>query len=319
MLSRVADSLYWMSRYLERAEHTVRILDVNMGLMLDRSNTSAERRWKRVLVALGSPENAPWGGDYNALVSTLTYDPQCGGSITSCIASARENARQVRDEISSEQWQHLNGIYHRITRRSSRDVLESTQEFMLAVMDGVHLLQGTTDSTMSHNDGWHFIQLGRYIERATATASLLLIYHQEILSLEEDVSDGQQYLEWIGLLRSCTAFEAYCQAYTAELTQDRILEFLLLNQKFPHSLLYSVDSLCEALAAIQLATGRSSVEELNRVAGRLRSSLTFAEISEILHQDTTAYLENILLQCRQIHDLIYRFYIHYSVESALSM
>ncbi len=319
MLSRVADSLYWMSRYLERAEHTVRILDVNMGLMLDRSNTSAERRWKRVLVALGSPAGAEWDGDYNALVSTLTYDPQCAGSITSCIAMARENARQVRDEISSEQWQHLNSIYHHVTQRAPRDPVSNAQEFMLAVMDGVHLWQGATDSTMSHNDGWHFIQLGRSIERATASANLLLIYHREILSMEEDVSDGQQYLEWIGLLRSCTAFEAYCQTYTAELTQDRILEFLLLNQKFPHSVLYSVDSLCQALAAIQQVTGRSSVEALNRVAGRLQASLNFAEISEILNQDTAAYLQNILLQCRQIHDLIYSFYIHYSVEAALSM
>ncbi len=319
MLSRVADSLYWMSRYLERAEHTVRILDVNMGLMLDRSNTSAERRWKRVLIALSNPVNAQWEGDYNGLVSTLTYDANCGGSITSCIVNARENARQVRDEISTEQWQHLNSLFHHVTQRAPLDGVLGAPEFMLAVMDGVHLLQGATDSTMSHHEGWHFIQLGRYIERAAATANLLLIYHLEILGLEEDVNDGQQYLEWIGLLRSCTAFEAYCQAYTAELTQDRILEFLLLNQRFPHSLLYSIDSLCQALVAIQQSTGRRAVEELNRVAGRLQASLHFAEISEILHQDTAAYLQNILQQCRQIHDLIYTFYIHYSVESALSM
>ena len=172
---------------------------------------------------------------------------------------------------------------------------------------------------MTHGEGWQFIQLGRYIERATATANLLSIYHGEILSLDDDVSDGQHYLEWIGLLRCCTAFEAYCQAYTAELTQDRILEFLLLNQRFPHSLRYSIDSLRQALVAIQQATGRHSVEALNRVAGRLQASLNFSEITEILSQDTASYLHNILQQCRQIHDLIYRFYIHYSVEAALAM
>ncbi len=319
MLSRVADSLYWMSRYLERAEHTVRILDVNMGLMLDRSSTSAERRWKRVLIALGNPKNAEWDGDYNRLVHTLTYEDHSDGSITSCIVGARENARQVRDEISSEQWQYLNRIYHHVNQPSPENSVLGAPDFMLAVMDGVHLFQGVTDSTMAHGEGWQFIQLGRNIERATATANLLSIYHREILSLDEEVSDGQQYLEWIGLLRSCAAFEAYCQAYTADLTQDRILEFLLLNQRFPHSLRYSIDSLRQALDAIRQSTGRHSIDELDRVAGRLQASLNFVEISEILYQDTRAYLHNILLQCRLIHDLIYRFYIHYSIEAALAM
>lgn len=319
MLSRVADSLYWMSRYLERAEPTVRILDVNMGLMLDRSSTSAERRWKRVLIALGNPKDANWEGDYEHLVHTLTYDGQIHGSITSCIILARENARQVRDEISSEQWQQLNRMYHYVTQQDPQGGLHGVPDFMLAVMDGLHLFQGVTDSTMIHGEGWHFIQLGRYIERATATANLLGIYQLEILGTDEDVSDGQQYLEWIGLLRSCTAFEAYCQAYTAELTQDRILEFLLLNQRFPHSLRYSINSLRQSLITIQQTTGRHSVDELNRVAGRLLASLDFVEISEILYQDTAVYLHNILQQCRQIHDLIYRFYIHYSVEAALAM
>ncbi len=110
MLSRVADSLYWMSRYLERAEHTVRLLDVNMGLMLDRSSTSAEGRWLRVLAALGNPEEIEWRGDYNQLVRALTFDADNRASITACIVSARENARQVRDELSTEQWQRLNRL-----------------------------------------------------------------------------------------------------------------------------------------------------------------------------------------------------------------
>src|SRR6202021_157714 len=112
MLSRVADSLYWMSRYLERAEHTVRMLDVNMGLMLDKSSTSAEGRWKRVLGALGNPEQVAWDNDYYRLVHTLTFDADIPASVTSCLIEARENARQVRDEISSEQWQQLNRMYH---------------------------------------------------------------------------------------------------------------------------------------------------------------------------------------------------------------
>ena len=119
MLSRVADSLYWMSRYLERAEHTVRMLDVNMGLMLDKSSTSAEGRWKRVLAALGNPKGVNWQNDYYQLVHSLTFDAEIPASVTSCLIEARENARQVREEISSEQWQQLNRMYHWVIQPQS--------------------------------------------------------------------------------------------------------------------------------------------------------------------------------------------------------
>lgn len=319
MLSRVADSLYWMSRYLERAEHTVRMVDVNVGLMLDRSSTSAERRWKRVLVALGNPADIVWEGDYERLITRLTYDDTADASVASSIVAARENARQARDEISSEQWQQLNKMYHYVTQTWTAENVPRSNEYALAVTDGLYLFQGVTDSTMTHGEGWHFIQIGRYIERASATANILDVYQQEVFSSGKECREGEQYLEWIGLLRSCAAFEAYCHIYTAELSQDKILEFLLLNQKFPHSLRYAVDGLRQALQAVQNASGRHAVDELNRVAGRLQASLSFVEVHEVLDQDTAVYLHNVLRQCRQIHDLIYRYYIHYSVEAALAM
>lgn len=319
MLSRVADSLYWMSRYLERAEHTVRVVDVNLGLMLDRSGTSAERRWKRVLVALGSPRDLVWEDNYEPLVDKLAYDDATPASVTSCIVSARENARQARDEISSEQWQQLNKMYHYVTQATPAEGTNKLAEYAVAVTDGLYLFQGVTDSTMTHGEGWHFIQVGRSIERATATANILDVYEHEVFNRQKEYKEGEQYLEWIGLLRCCTAFEAYCHVYTAELSQDRILDFLLLNQKFPHSLRYSVDGLIQGLEAIQSATGRHAVDELNRAAGRLQASLSFIEVHEVLEQDTAAYLHNVLRQCRLVHNLIYRYYIHYSVEAALAM
>jgi uncharacterized alpha-E superfamily protein len=320
MLSRVADSLYWMSRYLERAEHTVRLLDVNMGLMLDHSSTSAEGRWKRVLAALGNPEGVTWEGSYHQLVDSLTFDPGIPASITSCLIAARENARQVRDEISSEQWQQLNRIYHQITRQQRDSISDpGLAEFLPAVIDGIHLFQGVTDTTMSHGEGWHFIQMGRYLERASATANLLDLYQSVISTTPEDVAEGRLYHEWVGLLRICTAFEAYCKVYTADLTQERILEFLLLNGEFPHSLRYSIDCVRQALLAVERLSGRPAVDPLTRVSGRLQASLNFVEISEVLSQDIAAYLQGILQQCWQIHNLMYRFYIQYSVEAALAM
>ena len=320
MLSRVADSLYWMSRYLERAEHTVCLLDVNMSLMLDRSATSDEGRWKRVLAALGHPKDVSWEDDYYQIVHSLTFDPDIPASITSCLMAARENARQVRDEISSEQWQQLNRMYHRATARTHGNGMEnSLSEFLPAVLDGVHLFQGVTDTTMSHGEGWQFIQMGRYLERAAAIANLLDVYHAEIFITSEEAAEGALDREWVGLLRCCTAFEAYCKVYTADLAADRILEFLLLNSEFPHSLRYSIDCVRQSLQAVQQLSGRQHAEELGRVSGRLQASLDFVDVDEILAQDAATYLHGILQQCRMIHELIYKYYIHYSVEAALAM
>src|ERR1700722_8944739 len=148
MLSRVADSLYWMSRYLERAEHTVRMLDVNMGLMLDKSSTSAEGRWKRVLAALGNPQDVRWENDYYQLVHSLTFDPDIPASVTSCLIEARENARQVRDEISSEQWQQLNRMYHW--------VIQPHSEFGLNTRRGVFSpRRDRWGSPLPGGDGYH--------------------------------------------------------------------------------------------------------------------------------------------------------------------
>jgi uncharacterized alpha-E superfamily protein len=319
MLSRVADNLYWMSRYLERAEHAARLLDVNLNLMLDESASGADRRWRRVLAALGNPPNLAWSGDAYQVAQILTFDPGHRSSITACVTAARENARQVREEISTEQWQRLNFLFHQVTRRKPNetdDVLPS--DFLLAVIEGVHLFEGVTDSTMSHGEGWQFIQVGRYIERACATATLLGLYHREFWGLVDQTPEASEYLEWTGLLRCCTAFEAYCKVYTADLSPDRILEFLLLNPEFPHSVRYSIDCLQRALEAIAGEGGRSRAVQLSRLAGRLQASLSFGQISEILSQDVGAYLQSILRQCREIHETIYELYVNYSIHTALA-
>ena len=318
MLSRVADSLYWMSRYLERAEHTVRLLDVNMSLMLDRSGTTVEKRWNRVLTALGHTPEAAWTGDHFQLVQALTFDGENEASIRASIVMARDNARQVRDELSTEQWTQLNRLYHQVTEPAGYGGEVHLEEFLPAVLDGLHLFQGITDTTMSHGEGWQFIQTGRALERAFATVKLLDIYSGDLLETNDEENDGYNYLEWIGLLRCCTAFEAYCRVYTADLSHDRILEFLLLNPEFPHSVRYSIESLSEALNAMQQANGRAQAEGLMRLAGRLQATLSFVEINEILEQNPAKYLHDVLYQCKQIHGQIYRYYIQYSVQAALA-
>jgi uncharacterized alpha-E superfamily protein len=318
MLSRVADSLYWMSRYLERAEHTVRMLDVNFAMTLDRSVTSEDTRWRRLLVALGHSAEA-WDGDSHALVHALTHNERRENSVKYCIA----NAREMREEISSEQWLQLNRLYHLVNDQSQSDNAALSEDFLAAVLDGLHLFQGVTDTTMSHGEGWQFIQIGRSIERASSVATLLKLHEVTTPSSASGANDqlvgSHRFLEWIGLLRCCVAFEAYCNVYTADLVESQILEFLLLNKDFPHSVRYSVESLRSALLALEHESGRLAPQELVRVSGRLQSALQFVEISDVLLGGVDDFLHMVISECACIHRLIYRDYIHYSVETALAM
>jgi uncharacterized alpha-E superfamily protein len=323
MLSRVADSLYWMSRYIERAEHTTRLLDVNLNLMLDESASSADHRWQRMLRALGSPKQVQWTGDPYALTQALFFDPGFAGSILSCVTAARENARHVREQISTEQWQRLNSLYLRLTRpEMGNDGIANyaqPQDSLGQVMNAVHQFQGVSDSTMSHGEGWHFIQVGRYIERASATALLLEAYHEDLWAFPDRMTEGNEYLEWMGLLRCATAFEAYCKVYTADVTPDRVLEFLLLDEEFPHSVRFSIDTMQRALDAIEGGgEGRSRAEPLHRLMGRLQSSLRYSSVEEIVAGDIVAYLRGIQRQCGDVHNMIYQLYIDYSIQAALA-
>ena len=327
MLSRVADSLYWMSRYLERAEHTTRLLDVNLNLMLDEPSTIADRRWQRVLQALGAPRKIQFEGDAIALTRRLTFDSTNPASVLACIISARENARHVREQISTEMWQRLNSLYLQVTRPEMQSDMhaeallqqnEGPIEFLGQVMEAVHQFQGVTDSTMSHGEGWQFIQVGRFMERASATAMLLEAYQPELWTRGEPMPDSNEYLEWMGLLRSATAFEAYCKVYTADLTPEWIIEFLLLDAEFPHSLRFSIDAMQHALEMVQDLSGGVRGDKLMRISGRLRATLSYSSVEEILGGDVVHYLRDIQRQCREIHNAIYELYVDYSIQAALA-
>jgi len=319
MLSRVADSLYWMCRYLERAENTARQLDVTLGLMLDTGGASAELRWQRLIGALGKPEGLEWNGDLEAMARQLVFDNLNHAAVTFCVNGARDNARQVREEISSEQWQRLNRLYHQIhSKHALSQFRASINDSLTSVLDGIHLFKGVTDTTMIHGQGWQFMRLGRYLERAYATATMLEVHQEWMFSPGERDHSSYHYLELVGLLRCSTSFEAYCQVYSADVAPDRVLQFLLLNRDFPHAIRYCVDGLRDAILGIQIQGGRRAPEELTAGIGRLHAMLGFTTIEEIMHGDIAAFLHAIREQCLRIHELIYRYYVHYSIQSALA-
>jgi uncharacterized alpha-E superfamily protein len=308
MLSRVADSLFWMSRYLERAEHTARVLNVQLNLMLERGAGTDDRHWRRVLRSLGIEA----AEDLEALEfsRSLLHSTRSPSSIVSSIIAARENARQVREQISSEMWEQLNRLFHEVKRA---DDTGDVRDFLEAIKEGAHLFQGVTDSTMTHGEGWQFIQAGRYLERSVAVAMLVGVHFEEFQALRPDLEP----LEWIGLLQSCTAFEAYCKAYTAELRPDRVAEFLVLNPVFPHSIRFSADALAAALKHIggEVSSRRSS--RVERIAGRMQATLAFGQIDEIMSGGLHAYLDTVRRQCVQVHSALHQTYIAYAVEAAL--
>jgi uncharacterized alpha-E superfamily protein len=320
MLSRVADSLYWMSRYLERAENTVRQLDVTMSLMLDPGGASAEIRWQRLVASLGNPADLKWDGDFDSMARKLVFNDENHASVTYSIDFARENARQVREEISSEQWQRLNRLYHHIHASAAKVQFGANlSDFLASIIDGIHLFKGVSDTTMIHGQGWQFIRLGRYLERCYSTATLLEVFQPELLTVPEREHSGYQYLEQVGLLRCCTAFEAYCQVYTADISPEQIVEFLLLNKDFPHAIRYCVDSVLNALECIQRGSDRRHSDELRSAVGRLHAMLGYTTVGEILDSGAASFLHRIREQCMTIHEILYRFYIQYSIQSALAV
>jgi uncharacterized alpha-E superfamily protein len=318
MLSRVADSLYWMSRYLERAEHTARLIDVDFQLRLDQSPERGTGRWLRLLEASQIEPPADGKIDAATLTQILTLDRDNPSSILSCVAAARENLRQVREQCSSEMWEQLNRLYLQVNSTTSTEAwLLHSYLFFRAVQEGAHLFQGVTDSTMSHGEGWHYIQLGRYVERTDALARLIGAHFSHLSHAPEQAVESEEYLEWVGLLKSCAAFEAYCKNYTAELRPLRVAEFLLLNPEFPHSVRFSVDMVHSALRAIGDLTERKA-EQPVRLAGRLRATLSFSQIEEIMASGANAYTDSICWQCAQAHTAIHQIYFDYPVEAALT-
>ncbi len=308
MLSRVADSLYWMSRYFERADNCARVIDATHSLMLSRTDTDTDQRWYRALTVTGL-KLEPASADPQEAIMRLSADVSNRSSIIACLAAARENASQVREEISSEMWEQLNRMYHEVISLAvSVEDDESVMRLVTTVRESSYAFHGVSETTMTHGEGWRFVQLGKFTERACFVSLLLDAY----FGMAEQADD----LDWVALLTSCAAFDSYCKVFTADLQQDRIAELLLVHPEFPYSVRYSVERIYVALRAI---TGQSASRHrghINRVIGRLRSSLAFATTSELLAGDLHAFLNGVLEQCRALHAAVHDAYIDYPIEMA---
>ncbi|MEO8351121.1 MAG: alpha-E domain-containing protein [Chthoniobacteraceae bacterium] len=307
MLSRVAESLYWMGRYIERAENIARILDVNLQVTLDTEvsgDESEARAWQPIIATFEDQKlfdslYAVTNGD--AVCEFVTFAKENPNSIFSCVSSARENARTVREYISSEMWERINGLYLWVRSVEARDQqANSGIDFYRQVVDFAHQFHGTTDSTLNRGEGWNFLQFGKFIERADSTSRILDLKYHILLPKGEQVGGNIDIIQWQAVLKSCSAFEAFRKARTAQVTPSNVSEFIILDGAFPRSIRFCVNAMDEALHSISGCSRAHYSNESERLAGRLVSDLTYSRITDIIQQGLHEYLEQIQVRLFQI-------------------
>lgn len=283
MLSRAANAIYWMNRYIERGENIARSLDVNLQLMLDFPTRTTDP-WQPLVDATG--DRALFQERFGTVTAEnvvvfLTLDTGNPNSILSCLRAARENARSVREIISSEMWEQVNKSYLMVnTAASAGGATEAPHEFLTAVRTASHLYLGITDATMSYGEGWHFGQIGRFIERADKTSRLLNAQYG-LLSTESSIYPSLGEIQWSAVLRSASGFEMYRQRY-GRITPLSVADFLILNREFPRAMHACVIKAEESLYAVSSLRREGAQNAAEERVSHLRTELAGTQIQDIV-------------------------------------
>ena len=302
MLSRVADAMFWMSRYVERADHVARLLEVSFHLELDLHGVVAgaqELQWAAVLAILQQPAPGEADGPLSAAVSeALTFSSANPTSIMTCINRARNNARSIRGSISGDMWRELNKLYWQLTdpefRRRAQD---SPHELYQSVQTGNQMFQGVCDATMIHDESWRFIQLGKYLERAEKTLRILNTRYRQLRALADTMELSLANLHWASVLECCQAYHPYQRLYISRVEPERVLEFLLFNPDFPYSVRFCLRAAAANLAAIGGEDPSQPGGRAGRILGRAIVDLEYAEPHEVLDDALHTFLETTGQRC----------------------
>ena len=319
MLSRVAENMLWMGRYVERAENTARILDVNIRLLLDIGTAGDHHEAWEPLVSLVPQTRDLFDASYAELTPGtvsrfLTFEQDNPNSIVNSVAYARENARSIRESISSEMWEQLNALYLTVTSPGAQTAWSAhPHAFYRQVQYGSQQFQGTTDATMLHDESWQFIQAGKFLERADNVTRLLDSKYRLLAGDDapaDDPAHADDPLQWIAVLRSVSAYEAYRRRqHLARIRPREIVEFLLLDAQFPRSVLFCVDAAGAAVQAIGAARRGGQVSSVERALGLLHAQLQFADLDEIVATLHT-YLDVLQRHFNKVNDELQRVYFY---------
>lgn len=307
MLSRVADAIYWMNRYIERAENYARFLDVNFNLSLELKKS--QEQWMPLVITTGDAPDFQKRfdkADKSNVIFFMGFDEANENSIYNSILKARENARSVRPELTSEVWEQINFLYYEVKRGLEEKIWteKDPRAFFSVIKKNIQLLYGILDSTISRTDGWHFGKIGQLLERADKTSRVLDVKYHILLPSIGAVGTSIDLIQWTALLKSVSAYDMYRKKY-GKLTPLNISEFLILDKSFPRSILKCVTSSEQSLNNIHgnsLMGTNPALKEL----GKLKASLEFTDIHEIFSGGLHEFLENLQLRINDTSDVIFK-------------
>lgn len=298
LLSRVADSLYWMARYMERAENVARLLEVNLHLQLDLPLEG--NQWQPLIDTCGEAVvfRKRYGeATQETVVAFLAQDREYYDSILNCLFAARENARAVRETISSEMWEQVNSIYLRVQIEFAKPPEELSPELFRDLRLAGHMFQGITDATMSHNEAWHFVRLGRQMERADKTSRLLDVKYFMLLPSATRVGTPYDDLLWSAVLRSVSGFEMYRQT-RGKISPREVVNFLVLDPDFPRSIRHSIARAVDSLEVVTAGTTPRCESAI--LLGELRRELEEMDVDKMIQSGLHEFLDNLQLRLNAV-------------------
>jgi len=310
MLSRVAESLFWMSRYVERAENTARFFDVNFNLLLDLNRITPTENpdcWIALILVAGSREKfESLYGEYSAesVTDYLVFNRSNSNSIISCIGLARENARSIIESISSEMWEQINNLYHLLQTMRPENVQNDPFRFYREIKNASHLFQGITDNTMARSQGWDFIQVAKYLERADNITRLIDVkYHilapntsnkADVLSCSVDI------IQWMAVLKSCSALEAFKKSPSFTHPAGEHSGVSHSRQKlFPRSIHFSIGAAKESLWRLSGNSTQKNLSDSDRLVGKMEAELSYTTVEDIIERGLHEYLDEIKIRLKK--------------------
>jgi uncharacterized alpha-E superfamily protein len=307
MLSRAADSVYWLSRYIERVENTARFIDVNLHMTLDLPAGIGEQ-WVPQVAVSGDADffNERYSlADKNNVIRFLTFDEENPNSILCCLRSARENARTIREVLSSEMWEQLNKLYLMVNAAASGSwTTDSPYHLLHEVRTGCRLFAGLAEGTMLRNEGWHFMRLGRMLERADKTSRILDVKYFILLPSVDYVGSAIDDIQWAAVLKSVSAFEMYRRQY-GRIAPNSIVDFLLLDREFPRAIHFCILTAAESLHAISGSAMGTFANPAEQRLGMLLAELNYTQVSEVITAGLHEFLDSLQRKMNNVDDAIY--------------
>jgi len=324
MLSRVANSIYWLGRYLERSENYSRFIDVNFNLMLDLP-PNVEEQWEPLIKATGDYDN------YTSLFDNferkhaiyfLAFDNRNPNSLLSSISNARENARIIRENLSTESWEKLNELYHFVNHGAANEVWKQPDptSFFSGVKYKIQVLYGIADNSVARTQGWYFSHLGQFLERADKTSRILDVKYHILLPSVDEVGSPLDFLHWSALLKSVSGFNVY-RRLVGKIDPVGIVNFLVLNKYFPRSVFFCLTEAEICLRKISGTSGKGYNNPAEKTLGALQSQLEYEDVNDVIRIGLHEYLNDLQIKINRVSDAIQEHFFnlkdHNTIQNSL--